>query len=248
MICDDYREAIQELVDGTLDGSRRTNLETHLAGCAACRTLVADLREIRRAAGTLEPLAPPASVWLRLVDRLGAPQATLPRAAVAGRSWNWQYLAAAAVLVVVTGASLVLLLRGGPPSSGLSSPGPASAEAGNASPSEVVQSVETELQAAERHYEAALVNLERMAEGGDPRVDGQVVKTLRQNVALVDQAIADSRAALESEPQSLPARESLFEALRRKVGLLQDTITLVNELRKGNQAGAAQAVEGLKKS
>jgi hypothetical protein len=247
MTCDDSPEAIQELVDGALDGARRASLDAHLAGCAACRGLASDLREIRRAARTLEPLATPPSVWPRLTEQLRAPQATPSRSAITGWPSNWRHLAAAALVVVVAGVSLILLLRGGPPAGGPSSD-PASMGAGNASPSEVVQSVETELQAAERHYEAALANLERMAEGGDPRVDGQVVKTLRQNVALVDAAIADSRAALQTEPQSLPARESLFEALRRKVGLLQDTITLVNEMRKGNQAGAAQVVEGLKKS
>jgi len=75
-----------------------------------------------------------------------------------------------------------------------------------------------------------------------------VTTALRQNVALVDQAIADSRAALDADPQNVPARESLFDALRRKVVLLQDTIALVGEMSRGNQAGAAEIVEGLKKS
>ena len=37
-------------------------------------------------------------------------------------------------------------------------------------------------------------------------------------------------------------------ALRRKVALLQDTIALMNEMRKGNSAGAAQIVDSLNKS
>jgi len=120
--------------------------------------------------------------------------------------------------------------------------------AGNASPEALVQGVESELTLAQQHYETALANLEKMAASGDARVDPKVPQTLRQNVALVDKAIADSRAALQTDPQSQPARESLFEALRRKVMLLQDTIALVNEMRKGNQAGAAAIVEGAKKS
>ena len=47
---------------------------------------------------------------------------------------------------------------------------------------------------------------------------------LQKNLQVIDQAIAESRAALRSEPQSAPARDSLFDALRRKVTLLQDTI------------------------
>ena len=63
----------------------------------------------------------------------------------------------------------------------------------------------------------------------------------------IDQAIVESRAALTNDPESQPARESLFEALRRKVGVLQATVTLMNEMRQGNQAGAAEAAAGLNK-
>ena len=59
-------------------------------------------------------------------------------------------------------------------------------------------------------------------------------------------SIAESRSALQSEPQSAPARDSLFEALRKKVNLLQDTIALMNEMRKGNSAGAAEIIDGKK--
>ena len=49
-------------------------------------------------------------------------------------------------------------------------------------------------------------------------------------------------------PLAHSALASLFDALRRKVALLQDTIALMNEMRKGNSAGAAQIVDGLNKS
>ena len=65
---------------------------------------------------------------------------------------------------------------------------------------------------------------------------------------MIDQAIDESRAALKAEPQSTIARDSLFQALRRKVDLLQDTIALMNEMRKGDAAGAASIVESLNKS
>jgi hypothetical protein len=64
----------------------------------------------------------------------------------------------------------------------------------------------------------------------------------------MDQAIAESRDALRVEPQSVAARDSLFDAMRRKAGVLQNTIALMNEIRKGNPAGTGQLVEGLNKS
>ena len=69
-----------------------------------------------------------------------------------------------------------------------------------------------------------------------------------KNLTIIDQAIRESRTALESQPTSELAQESLFEAFRRKVALLQDTISLINEMRKGNQAGAARIIQNLDKS
>ena len=71
---------------------------------------------------------------------------------------------------------------------------------------------------------------------------------LRKNLEMIDQAIAESRAALRAEPQSTIARDSLFNALRRKLALLQDTVALMNEMRKGDAAGAAQLIDGANKS
>jgi hypothetical protein len=72
--------------------------------------------------------------------------------------------------------------------------------------------------------------------------------TLKQNLSLIDAAIDESRVALRAHPESQVAQENLLEAFRRKVALLQDTIALMNEMRKGNEAGAARIVEGLNKS
>jgi hypothetical protein len=250
MNCDRYADAIAELVDGTLTGDGRRALEAHLDGCAACRTLVSDLQQIRRVAGTLEPLDAPPAVWARVSGEI----ARAPRTRVGLRAlvFQPQWLAAAAAVVAAAGVTAALLLRGAPgPSPVIPAPaGPATpvAEAGNVPVDDIVQRVEGELKQAEQHYQAALADLDRIAASGNSALDPKVTAALRQNVALVDKAIADSRAALAEEPGNVPARESLFDALRRKVSLLQDTIALVSEMSRGNQAGTAAIVEGLKKS
>ncbi len=71
---------------------------------------------------------------------------------------------------------------------------------------------------------------------------------LQRNIGVTDQAIAESRAAVRTQPTSEAAQASLFEALQRKVGLLRDTIALINEMRKGDQAGAAKVAGSLSKS
>ena len=75
-----------------------------------------------------------------------------------------------------------------------------------------------------------------------------MLATLRKNLELIDGAIDESRAALQSQPGSRAAQESLFDAFRRKVALLQDTIALMNEMRKGDEAATARIVGGLSKS
>jgi len=63
---------------------------------------------------------------------------------------------------------------------------------------------------------------------------------------VIDQAILESRAALRTQPASEPAQASLVENFKAKLGLLQDTVALINEMRKGNEAGAGPIVSGLK--
>jgi hypothetical protein len=64
---------------------------------------------------------------------------------------------------------------------------------------------------------------------------------LSQNMKTISAAISESRSALVLNPGNGPARDSLFEALHRKVVVLQATVNLMNEMRKGNQVGAIEA-------
>ena len=57
--------------------------------------------------------------------------------------------------------------------------------------------------------------------------------------------IGQSRAALATAPTDNLAQQSLFEALRTKIALLEDMVALINEMRKGNQEGAARIVSGM---
>ncbi len=261
MTCTQYREWIDDLVDGTIVPIRRAELERHLAGCEACRALAADLQIIRNTAASLEPLEPPAGVWLQIAGRLRQQGRVAPPQPEAKRGTHrTALLAIAAALVLLVGGSIVLLWtqsRGsGLPSQPVASaPATTPAPSGNASADVAVESVETEFRLAEQHYQNAIAKLEQAARldqaasGRSPAaLDPQTAAMLQKNLQVIDQAIAESRSALRAEPLSAPARDSLFDALRRKVALLQDTIALMNEMRKGNAAGAAQIVDGANKS
>ena len=98
------------------------------------------------------------------------------------------------------------------------------------------------VEAAQAQFEKAIADLEKVAKANQQALDPGTSATIEKNLGILDQAIAENRAAVKSEPASVAARETLFEALRQKVSLLQDTISLINEMRKGNNAAAAQLV------
>ena len=54
-----YRESIHELIDGTIGAIRRAELERHLADCAECRSLLADMETLRNTADAPKPLLDP---------------------------------------------------------------------------------------------------------------------------------------------------------------------------------------------
>jgi anti-sigma factor RsiW len=245
MACSQYLTSIQEYVDGTLGPIRRAELEQHLAGCEACRTMATDLERLRESASSLGDVRPPDGAWLQIAGRLrqegrihdvSRSRTRLPRLA---------WAAMAAGLVIAAGGGLFVLRPGtrattAPTAAQTSTAAPPAA--GNAPDAKSVESVQNELAAAQTQYETAITHLEQIAKANQGSLDPQTARTLQKNLAITDMAIADSSAAVHAEPTSVAAREALFDALRQKVSLLQDTISLINEMRKGNNAGAAQVV------
>ena len=253
-------EALNAYADGTSSAEEAAGIERHLASCAACRQTVDDLREILRVASGLDEREPPARAWPRIeraialdrdaaADGAGArsmsPQATgggaaartrMPRTAVVA----WLAAAAAIVVAAVVGLRYV-------PAQRQQSASSARADATEvASADAAAQAVEAELRQAEAHYENAIKGLEQIANAEQNTLDPRTAATLQKNLAVIDQAISESRAAVRAQPASEPAQQSLIENFKAKIGLLQDTVALINEMRKGNEAGAAQIVSGLK--
>jgi anti-sigma factor RsiW len=244
MGCQDYSEAIADFVDGTLDPARQRELERHVEGCAACRALVADLKSIQAAAFTLDRLELPPHILPSLRARIadeplpGARGRLLAFPASRGAIAAW--VAAAAALIVITTAGILSLTRPNPGHAGDTTAQTTPADAGDP-----VASVQAELQAATEHYEKAIQQLEQIAQRENGALDPQVAAVFQKNLQVIDQAIDESRNALQSQPASADVQESLFDAMRSKVALLQQTVELINEMRKGNSAEAGRLIQGL---
>ena len=83
---------------------------------------------------------------------------------------------------------------------------------------DAAQSVETELRQAEAHYEKAIKGLEVIANSEQSELDPRTAATLQKNLAVIDQAISESRAAVRAQPASEPAQQSLIEGFKTKIG------------------------------
>ena len=207
-------------LDDDVPPAPRADVDRHLAGCVACRTLAADLAGIRMAAGRLQQLPVPDRVWRRLqpqidvASRRGAP------------AWSAPWLAAAAVLLLAVGAALGTLFSGSP------------GDGGTGDGAAAVAQVAADLEAAEAHYLKAIAGLERIARMDDPALDPGVAQVLRANLQHIDGAIRDTRAALATRPDDDIARRGLFDALGGKVALLEQTVALIDAERTQDTAPA----------
>ena len=178
--------------------------------------------------------------------RKGARRST-PAAAGGVRRATWRWLAIAAALVLAVGASTSSCCRFRAPRGRPTASQPAAGRR-RCSPS---RASETEFRLAEQHYQNAIAKLEKAARL-DQAASGPERASIRRRRRRSQKNLQrhrpgdrrEPRRRCRSEPHERAARDSLFDALKRKVSLLQDTIALMNEMRKGNTAGAAQIVDG----
>lgn len=245
MKCEDLNDALADFVDGRLDPAAQRDVERHVEVCAQCVALVTDLRTIRAAAFMLDRREPPAAVWTALQAKVAAepaakaPILTMPaavRRSLGEGGWP-VWLGAAAALLLATLIGVVPLMDRGHPDD----------QAGDAVPATdvTVESVTLELEAAETHYQKAIDQLQTITNAETGELDPQLAAVLEKNLRVIDQAISENRAALKSQPASTNAQDGLFGALRTKVALLQQTVELINEMRKGNQAEAGRKIQTL---
>ncbi len=196
MNCDEMRELVDRHVAGTLAPDRREAADRHLAGCAECR---ADLDAARALAPTLAGLPrtiePPDDLWPDIRSRLSVrPARQLSRGRIAA-------LALAAAVVLMAGSSAVTLWLTHDHSQEMTAaPSPTVIEAG---------------------YVDASAQLLRALAAERDKLSPATVATLQRNLAVIDAAIAESRAALAADPGNHDLAALLWAGYRQKVALLQ---------------------------
>lgn len=210
MICTDVRGHLDALLDGTLSLPARRRIDTHLAGCAACRAELEAVRTLRADARRLPgSIQPPSDLW-PAIDRRLDPDAGVPLSrARPGRLRRRVALGAAAVLIAVASSVVTLWVtadRDRPRAAAL-------IDTGTLLPIEV-------------DYARAAEDLEQVLAVRRDALSPATVEVLERNLRVIDQAIAEARAALENDPANRLLTERLLGVHAMKLDLLQRAVKL----------------------
>ena len=191
MMCADREIQLNEFVDGTLGAAARAAVDAHLAECAGCREAVAELRALVAGARGLPRSIEPGRDLWAGVRRRIGQRAT----GNAQRFW-YAALAAAAAAIIVARLSLTAHPPIGPSAGG-------------------------GWVAVEADYQHSATDLAQTLAVERDRLSPATVAVLERNLAIIDQAIAESREALARDPASVDLRQLVAAAYRQKVELLR---------------------------
>ncbi|HEV8266552.1 MAG TPA: zf-HC2 domain-containing protein [Gemmatimonadales bacterium] len=199
---DQWTDRLSEYLDSELAGGDRTALEAHLATCGECRTTLAELRRVVARAKSLEDRPPRTDLWPGVAERIGAGKVVaLPRRRL---SFSVpQLIAASVALVLLSGAAVRLALE--PPR-----------EPVDGGPRGGVQVVSWP-----GRTDAAIAELENALAQNESRLDTATVRVVKENLAVIDRAVAEARRALAVDPNNTYLNRHLAETMRRKVELLR---------------------------
>jgi hypothetical protein len=236
LTCAEFEALVPDLLEDSLSPRERERMDAHRLDCAECDALVADLLDIRRKAASLPMLTPSRDLWSGVEARIQAEIVEFPRtpmpgevaavvptpvhsvavsrepSAVSRRPQYFRIAIAASLLVAATaGITWSIASR--------SAPAPLTADAPTAGSSELIRPVnESSMEAS---YDREISDLRRIVEEHRPEMDSVTAAVLERNLKVIDDAIAESKAALASSPESAFLLERLNDAYASKLRTLR---------------------------
>lgn len=74
---------------------------------------------------------------------------------------------------------------------------------------------------ADSAYDLAVADLQRILAEGRGRLDTATVRVIEDNLAVIDRALAEARAAIERDPANAFLKNAMAANMRRKLDLLR---------------------------
>ena len=213
-----WTNRLSEYVDGELDNTERAALEAHLATCGHCYATLADLREVVTRAKSLADREPAKDLWTGI--RAGITQQHVTRV-IPRRRFSFsvpQLLAASIALVLMSTGAAWLALRS-------SSTTPTSTAQGDVeSPAPRGINARWRVQS-----DMAITELQDALALNESKLDTATVRIVRENLAVIDRAIAQAQHALRQDPRNTYLNLHLAKAMRQKIELLRRANALASE-------------------
>lgn len=190
-----------------MDGERKPAAVSHMAGCASCRALIADLELIRRAGAALREEEPSARVWLAIKSQLQKENLIrAPRPA-----WRDRFAALGVFRPALAGAYLSLIVVG------------ALVLGTHFNTDRRAEQQAVWLQHAQRTIMPVSSELGSAEKTTLPVLqtrDSDVTATLNRNLAIVDSMISMCEKSVRENPQNEMMRDYLYTAYQQKADLL----------------------------
>jgi hypothetical protein len=228
---EEWTDKLSEYLDGELPAGEQAAVAAHLRGCAACAEVLNDLKRIIARAQTLDARPPRADLWggvARRIERVAQPRRF---------SFTLAQIAAAAAVVMAVSGTVVWQVAQRSAQVAIDRSADASRSAD--SPTVADRSPERDALAerpergaivpvslADAQYDAAVADLEKAVKNGRGRLDKSTIEIVAHNLQIIDQAIAQARDALATDPANAYLNGHLVEARRRKLDLLRRAAAL----------------------
>jgi len=218
-------ERMSEWISGDLNERDAATVRTHLAACATCAEVGAELRAQSAGLRGLDRPEPPPTLWPTIEGAMEEQEAR----AWSWPAWLWGALAGATVAGIVAWAVATGLPRGRELTQGVSpsltrSSGTVAITSPGQENDPLLAEAERELDRAAASYAQAASRLRAILEQEQARWDAASRARVAERLAGLDEAIVHARASAQRDPGDGAGAEMLFSAYRRQIDFLAEVV------------------------